>query len=40
VLVPEQMSRLRGIGEWLGTGREAIYDKRPWRQARVAGAGS
>jgi alpha-L-fucosidase len=35
VLVPEQMSRLRGIGEWLSSGREAIYDTRPWRQAEA-----
>jgi alpha-L-fucosidase len=32
VLVPEQMSRLRGIGDWLSTGGEAIYHTRPWRQ--------
>lgn len=35
VLVPEQLSRLRGIGEWLSTGHEAIYDTLPWRQAEA-----
>ncbi|GIM89974.1 alpha-L-fucosidase [Paractinoplanes toevensis] len=33
VLVPEQLNRLRGIGEWLRTSHDAIYDTRPWRQA-------
>jgi alpha-L-fucosidase len=35
VVVPEQMSRLRGLGEWLRTGGEAVYDTRPWRQAEA-----
>jgi alpha-L-fucosidase len=35
VLVPEQLSRLHGIGEWLTAGGEAIYRTRPWRQAET-----
>ncbi|MFC4587556.1 alpha-L-fucosidase [Sphaerisporangium corydalis] len=35
VLVPEQLSRLRGMGEWLDTAGEATFDTRPWRQAEA-----
>jgi len=35
IIVPEQLSRLRGIGEWLGAGAEAVYGTSPWRQAEA-----
>lgn len=40
VIVPEQLDRLRWVGEWLVANREAFDGTRPWRQSSATtGAG-